>query len=150
LTTKPFDVAFSDGALKMQSRFMFEKGTGRIRFEREILENPKGLEVTIEDYIVACYGKEEYSLDMTGISLGIQGEDPVEIPYLYKYRHIEKDSGVAYAKVPQIDSLVEVGGEGTKARIEEGIAFSPMFRLSAKKTMKEGRMASWLKLRKGN
>ena len=150
LTTKPFEVVFSDGALKMQSRFIFEKGTGRIRFEREILENPKGLEVTIEDYIVACYGKEEYSLDMTGISLGIQGEDPIEIPYLYKYRHIEKDSGVAYAKVPQIDSLVEVGGEGTKARIEEGIAFSPMFRLSAKKTMKEGRMTSWLKLRKGN
>ena len=150
LLTKPFDVAFSDGSIKMQSKFTFVKGEGKIVFERIILDNPSHLEVEIEDYLVGTYGKEEYSLDMTGITLGIKGKDPVEIPYLYKYRHIEKDEGVAYALVPQIDSLIEVGGEGTHARIEEGIAFSPMFRLSAKRRLKEGSLRSWLKLKKGN
>ncbi len=148
LTTKPFDVAFSAGTLKMQSKFTFVKGEGKIVFERIILENPNNLDVEIEDYLVGTYGKEEYSLDMTGITLGIEGKDPVSIDYLYKYRHIEKPSGVAYAIVPQIDSLIEVGGEDTAARIEEGIAFSPMFRLSAKRTIKEGRVTSWLRLKK--
>ena len=147
LTTKPFDVKFAGGTIKMQSRFTFVKGEGIVKFERIILENPNRLEVEIEDYLVGTYGKEEYSLDMTGITLGVDEES---IPYLYRCRHIEHDSGVAYAIVPQIDTLIEVGGEGTKARIEEGIAFSPMFRLSAKKTITEGSVTTWLKLRKGN
>ncbi|MBQ7242610.1 MAG: hypothetical protein IJS52_00150 [Bacilli bacterium] len=150
VTTDPFDVVFSDGTLKMQSKFTFIKGEGKIIFERIILENPNHLEVEIEDYLVGTYGKEEYSLDMTGITLGVRGEDSEEIPYLYKCRHIEKDSGVAYAVVPQIDSVIEVGGEGTKARVEEGIAFSPMFRLSGKKTIQEGSVTTWLKLKKAN
>ena len=101
----------------------------------------------IEDYLVGTYGKEEYSLDMTGITLGVEEE---KIPYLYKCRHIEHPSGTAYAIVPQIDSLIEVGGEGCAARVEEGIAFSPMFRLSAKKVLTEGRVTSWLKLKKAS
>ena len=150
LTTKPFDVAFSAGTLRMQSKFTFVKGEGKIVFERIILDNPNDLEVEIEDYLVGTYGKEEYSLDMTGITLGIEGSDPIAIPYLYKYRHIEKPDGVAYAIVPQIDSRIEVGGDHTAARIEEGIAFSPMFRLSAKRRIKEGSVTSWLKLKKAN
>ena len=150
LTTDPFDVAFSDGTIKMQSRFIFKKGKGEIVFERIILDNPNQLEVEIEDYIVATYGKEEYSLDMTGITLGIEGSEPCQIDYLYKYRHIEGKDGVAYANVPQIQARLEVGGEGTRARIEEGIAFSPMFRLSVKKNIKEGRVSSWLKVKKAN
>ncbi|MBQ9457130.1 MAG: hypothetical protein IJU64_01285 [Bacilli bacterium] len=150
LTTDPFEVAFSAGSLTMQSRFVFKKGEGKIVFERIILDNPNHLEVEIEDYLVATYGKEEYSLDMTGITLGIEGKDPIAIDYLYKYRHIEKPQGVAYANVPQIQARVEVGGEDCAVRIEEGIAFSPMFRLSAKRTLKEGRISSWLKLAKAN
>ena len=150
LTTDPFDVAFSDGTIKMQSRFIFKKGKGEIVFERIILDNPNQLEVEIEDYIVATYGKEEYSLDMTGITLGIEGSEPCQIDYLYKYRHIEGKDGVAYANVPQIQARLEVGGDGTRARIEEGIAFSPMFRLSVKKNIKEGRVSSWLKVKKAN
>ncbi|MBQ4255479.1 MAG: hypothetical protein II721_05785, partial [Bacilli bacterium] len=150
LTTKPFEVEFLEGTLTMQSRFIFHKGEGKITFERIILDNPNNLEVEIEDYLVGTYGKEEYSLDMTGITLGIEGEDPVSIPYLYKCRHIEKPSGIAYANVPQIDSRIEFGGEGTRARIEEGIAFSPMFRLSSIKKIKEGKVTSWLKVKKGN
>ena len=150
LTTKPFDVEFSDGTLRMQSRFTFVKGEGKIIFERIILDNPADLEVEIEDYLVGTYGKEEYSLDMTGITLGIEGSESVYIPYLYKYRHIEKNDGIAYAIVPQISSRIEMGGEGSKPRIEEGIAFSPMFRLSSKKTITRGGTKSWLKVKKAN
>jgi len=150
-TTDPFEIEFSDGKLKMQSRFTFIKGEGKIVFERFILENPNNLEVEIEDYLVGTYGKEEYSLDMTGITLGVAGKDhKEEIPYLYKYRHLDVDKGVAYAIVPQIDSYIEVGGVDTAARAEEGIAFSPMFGLLASKRMKKGVMTSWLKLGKAN
>ena len=150
VTTDPFEVAFSDGTLKMQSRFTFVKGEGKIVFERIILDNPNHLEVEIEDYLVGCYGKEEYSLDMTGITLGVKGDVTEEIPYLYKNRVLTGKNGVCYAIVPQIDSRIEVGGEDIAPVAEEGIAFSPMFGLLARKRMKEGGMKSWLKLGKAN
>lgn len=149
-TTDPFEVKLSDGSIKMQSRFTFVKGEGTVIFERIILENPNNLEVEIEDYLVGTYGKEEYSLDMTGITLGVKGEHNEEIPYLYKNRKLEGKSGIAYAKVPQIDTYIEVGGEDTCPVAEEGIAFSPMFGLIAKKKCSKGVLKSWLKLRKGN
>ena len=149
-TTDPFEIKFSAGSLKMQSRFTFIKGEGKIIFERIILENPNNLEVEIEDYLVGTYGKEEYSLDMTGITLGIDGASKVEIPYLYKNRKLEGKNGISYAKVPQIDTYIEVGGDDTAPVAEEGIAFSPMFGLIAKKKCNKGVVKSWLKLRKGN
>jgi len=149
-TTDPFEVKFSDGTLKMQSRFTFVKGEGKIIFERIILENPCNLLVEIEDYLVGTYGKEEYSLDMTGIKLGVKGQDNAEIDYLYKNRKVEGRDGVAYAIVPQIDTYLEVGGDGVEVVAEEGIAFSPMFGLIAKKKCNEGVMTSWLKLKKAN
>lgn len=152
LTTKPFEVVFSEGTIKMRSKFLFKKGEGKIVFTREILENREGIEVEIEDYLVGCYGTEEYSLDMTGITLGVKGETyKDEIPYLYKYRHLEGTSaGVSYAVVPAIDTYIEHGSEDMLPRVEEGIAFSPMFRISSKKTLKEGEASSWLKVKKAN
>ena len=56
--------------LRLQTRLLFEEGSSNIKIERNILEmsNPDA-EVTINEYMVACYGTTEYPEDMTGITL---------------------------------------------------------------------------------
>ncbi len=153
LTTNEFDVAFSDITVKMRSKYLFKKGTGEIVTTREILSplDAKGIE--IEDYLVGCYGIDEYSDDMTGITLETEGNKKESLSYAYKMRAIENDDSLTRAIIPEIHTIVEMGSysEEYKGRVEEGIAFSPMFRLSVKKRFtKEGEFVSWLKVKKEN
>jgi hypothetical protein len=150
LTTDSFEVVFSDTTLKMVSVFRFRRGGGGIEVTRKILTNSNSKEVTLEEYLVGCYGKQEYSLDMTGIRLEIDGDEKKSILYAYKNRVISGKNGIARAIIPQIDTIVEMSGEDCRPQSEEGIAFSPMFRLSVKKTLTKGEMTSCLKLKKGN
>lgn len=150
--TNPFEVRFSDLSFKMESVYRFEYGTGRVITTRRILDDLKGKEIEIEDYLVGCYGINEYSDDMSGITLEVEGNKKESISYEYKMRNIEF-KGVARAIVPQIHTICEMGSDEKEyhGRIEEGIAFSPMFRLSIKfKTNKKGEFSSWLKLKKEN
>jgi len=152
LTTKPFDVVFSDLTVKMRSLFLFKKGSGEIEFRREILSDLDEKGIEIEDYLVGCYGINEYSDDMTGITLEVDGKRKEALSYAYRMRSLEGD-GIARASIPQIHTIVEVGASDPEAicRVEEGIAFSPMFRLSVKKVyQKKGEFVSWLKVKKGN
>ena len=43
-------------------------------------------EVTLNEYMVACYGTTEYSEDMSNITLKIDGPEEKEIHYAYKCR----------------------------------------------------------------
>jgi hypothetical protein len=43
-----------------------------------------------------------------------------------------------------------MGGESDTFEVEEGIAFSPVYHIRLKKTIKEGGITTWLKLQKGN
>lgn len=150
LTTDPFVVKFSKGEIKMQSIFTFKHDSGEIEFKRVILENPNQLEVVIENYICGCYGTNEYSEDMTGISLEVNGKTKEKIDYLYKGRHIESENGEAIAHVPQINSKLSMSSKEGVARCEEGIAFSPMYRLSCYQKKSKGEFVSWLKVEKEN
>jgi hypothetical protein len=150
LTTNPFEVKFSDTTLTMVSIFRFPRGRGQVEVERKILKNSGAKEVTIEEYMVACYGKQEYSLDMTGLTLEVEGKEKKSIAYAYHCRSLESESGVARAIVPQIKTVVELTGEGASCKVEEGIAFSPMFRLSVAKKVVEGGLTSCLSLKKEN
>ena len=135
LTTDPFDVVFKDLTVKMRSRYLFKKGTGEIITTREILSDLKGETIEIEDYLVGCYGINEYSDDMSGITLEVEGQKKKSLVYAYKMRSIELE-GTARAIIPQVKTTLEMGSDAPKSlgRVEEGIAFSPMFRLSEKKT----------------
>jgi len=150
LTTNPFEVKFSDTILTMVSIFRFPRGKGEVEVERKILKNSGKKEVTLEEYMVACYGKQEYSLDMTGVTLEVDGKEKRSITYQYHCRSLELVSGVARAIVPQIKTVVELTGEGASCKVEEGIAFSPMFRLSVAKKIVEGGLTSCLRLKKEN
>jgi hypothetical protein len=150
LTTDPFDVVFSDTTLKMVSIFTFKKGKGEIEVERKILSNSASKEVSIEEYLVGCYGREEYSLDMSGITLEVEGKEKKSLSYAYKCRSLELDKGLARAIIPQVNTTLELSSDDASPRIEEGIAFSPMFRLSATKTTINGGLKTCLSLKKAN
>jgi hypothetical protein len=47
-------------------------------------------------------------------------------------------------------TVVEMGGDNDEALVEEGIAFSPVYHLATKKTISEGGVKTWLRLRKAN
>ena len=103
--------------------------------------------------MVACYGTTEYPEDMTGITLKCEGSEEKTIVYEYKCRE-EKlaDATAVSAVVPPIEtkvSLTQTGG--AEGYIQEGYAFSPMFKLGYKKKISDKEVfATWLNLEKAN
>jgi hypothetical protein len=149
LTTNPFEIKFANASITMRSKFLFKKGTGEIEVTREILSNPDNIEVEVEEYLTGCYGIDEYSKDMTGITLEVEGAKKESISYAYKDRHLEEVDSTARVVIPQIKTVLEMGGDqGSSSRVEEGIAFSPMFSLLNKKKLTKGAFTSWLKVKK--
>lgn len=150
ITVDPVEVEFSDCAVKIVSRIVFEKGEGRIRFEREIVDNPSNAEITIEEYFVGGFGTTEYQADMRGMTLSVENDSgKKEISFDYRCREISlENASKVTAIIPQVDTIVEIEGDNDKGLFEEGHAFSPTYKLSLYKTLKKGRMTSWLNLRK--
>ena len=106
LTLDPVTIEVNDLTVKLQTKEYFEEGSSNIKIERHILEmsNPDA-EVTLNEYMVACYGTTEYSEDMTNIKLRIDGPEVKTIDYAYKCR----EEGVVGATevsavVPEIEN----------------------------------------------
>jgi hypothetical protein len=71
--------------------------------------------------------------------------------YGYLGRKIEKENAtVARVVIPDVLTAVEMGGDNDVAMVEEGIAFSPVYHLSLRKSITEGGVKTWLKLQKAN
>ncbi len=156
LTLKSVDIEFSDLTVTLQTKIIFEEATGIIEHRREILNMSKpDATVTLNEYMVACYGTTEYSEDMTGVSLyTVGGDNETQIEYAYKCREAEsKNATCVQAVVPQIETKVSMGmtKEGSVGYIKEGYAFSPMFTLGYTATISDKEAVStWLKLEKAN
>ncbi|RAZ24549.1 hypothetical protein DK853_50425, partial [Klebsiella oxytoca] len=70
----------------------FEEGASNIKIERNILEiSDPSAEITLDEYITACYGTTEYPEDMTGITLACEGENGTTINYEYRCRDAKLD-----------------------------------------------------------
>ena len=156
LTLDPVDIEFEDLTVKLQTKLYFEEGASDIRIERSILEmSDPCATVTIDEYMVACYGTTEYPEDMTGIILTTgKDDDTKSIDYEYKCREELVDGGNAStAVIPAIETKVSMTTDVSDAAsyIREGYAFSPMFTLGMKKTVKDKEVFStWLKLEKAD
>lgn len=156
LTLDPVDIQFYDVAVKLQTKIYFEEGASNIEIERNILEvtgNPTE-DITIDEYMTACYGTTEYPEDMTGITLEVSGGNtPATINYEYRCRD-EKSEGAkeVSATIPAIQTKVSMTPSAeAEGYIEEGYAFSPMFKLGYKKTIQDKEVfATWLNLAKAN
>jgi hypothetical protein len=156
VTLDPVDIEFAGFTISVQSVFRLTEGTGDIEIVRKILSttDPEA-EVTIDEYITACYGTTEYPEDLTGVKLTAKGTSGTEtIEYAYKCREAEI-SGVTLAEalVPQVDTRLTMRTDMDTASgyFREGFAFSPMYTLGIKKTIKgKGELRTWLKVEKAN
>ena len=155
LTLDPVEIQFNGVSVKLQTKEYFEEGASNIKIERNILEiSDPSAEIYLDEYITACYGTTEYPEDMTGITLSaVGGQTPAEINYEYRCRDA-KDMGAAEvsAVIPQIQTKVSLTPSAeAEGYIEEGYAFSPMFKLGYKKQISDKEVfATWLNLAKAN
>lgn len=156
LTLDPVDIEFYDLTVTLQTVITFEKGSSAVKYERKILKmSDPGAEVTINEYMVGCYGTTEYPEDMTNITLAVTGGDNEgSVKYEYKCREIaSKGASEASALIPDIDTLVSLKTDAKDASvyIREGYAFSPMYTLGMNKKITEGEVVTtWLNLAKVN
>ncbi len=89
-----------------------------------------------------------YQADMSALTLSVDGES---MDYSYQGRVLTGERAQsARVVIPDVCTVVEMGGDNDEASVEEGIAFSPVYRLSLRKTLKEGEVTTWLKLQKAN
>ena len=154
LTLDPVEIEFHGLTVKLQTKEYFEEGSSNIKIERHILEmSDPTAEVTLDEYMVACYGTTEYPEDMTSVVLRCEGKDEKRIDYAYKCRTESLQGADAVsAVVPPIDTKVSLTASAeAEGYIEEGYAFSPMFKLGYKKKIADKEVfATWLNLEKAN
>jgi len=156
LTLDPVEIVFSDLSFKVQSIISFTEGSSEIEIQRKVYDlSNKDAKVTVREYMVACYGTTEYSEDMTGITLCLDGDKEEKIiEYAYKNREEKMVSASkAVAIVPQIDTKVSLRSDRKTAEgyIQEGYAFSPMFGLGYTDTIGDKEeITTWLRLEKEN
>lgn len=152
LTLDPVEIQFSDCSLTLQTVLTFVEGESDIRIDRRILSmSDPDAQVEIDEYMVACYGTTEYPEDMTGIRLYADKDgDGHELAYAYRCRECEVPGAEQVrAVVPPIRTAVTLtaAGRDTVGYYKEGYAFSPMFTLGYKGTIKEKEaFTTWLKL----
>ena len=158
LTLDPVEIVFAGGlAVKLQTIITFSEGSSNIRIDRKLLSvSEPDAEVTVKEYMVACYGTTEYSEDMSSLRLHIEAgeEDSVTIPYEYKCR----EAAVAGAEevsctIPPIRTRVSMlaNGRNKIGFVREGYAFSPMFTLGWERKLKEGEVfTTWLNLERAD
>jgi hypothetical protein len=156
VTLDPVDIEFASFTIGVQSVFRFAEGTGEVEIVRKIVEttDPQA-EVTINEYITACYGTTEYPEDLTGVKLTLEGAAGTEsIDYAYKCREAEMDSiTLAEAVVPQVDTRLTMRTDtnATSGYFREGFAFSPMYTIGITKTITgKGELRTWLKVEKAS
>jgi hypothetical protein len=156
LILDPVEIEFIDLTVTLQTKIIFEEGSSEVKYERMILNmSDPDAEVTLNEYMVACYGTTEYPEDMTGIKLSVtNGTINRTIDYEYRCREESIENGTeARAVIPAIETEVSLmtDEKGGSTYIREGYAFSPMFTLGYIKDVKDKEVVStWLRLGKAN
>ena len=159
VTLDPVEIEFQAFTIGVQSIFRLTEGSGEIEIVRRIVSTTDpSAEVTIDEYITACYGTTEYPEDLTGVKLTAAGASGTEsIDYAYRCREVAVD-GVrsVEAVVPQVDTRLSMRTDaadatGATGYFREGMAFSPMYTLGIKKSVTgTGDLRTWLKVEKAS
>ncbi|MDD3260425.1 MAG: hypothetical protein PHU79_00710 [Oscillospiraceae bacterium] len=153
LTLDPVEIVFQDLTVKVQTVFAFTEGSAEIKITRRILDmsDPQAA-VSFNEYMTACYGTTEYPEDMTCVRLSAKGSEEKSLQYAYKDRELAVAGGSsATAEIPPIDTRVSVQTQmpAVQTYAHEGYAFSPMFTLGVRGSVKKGEeIVTWLSLEK--
>jgi hypothetical protein len=156
VTLDPVDIEFANFTISVQSVFRFSEGTGEIEIVRKIVSTTDPTaEVTIDEYITACYGTTEYPEDLSGVKLTLVGAAGIRtIDYAYQCREAEMPGiSLAEAVAPQVDTRLTMRTDTDEAAgyFREGFAFSPMYTIAIKKSVQEkGELRTWLKVEKAS
>lgn len=157
LVLDPVEIVFADClTLKLQTIHHFNEGSSSIETERHILSiSDPNADVTIREYMVACYGTTEYTEDMSSLTLEVKSEKATEtIPYEYKCREAAMPGAKEVScTLPPIKTRVSmtVEDEDKTGFIREGYAFSPMFTLGWEGKVKEQEVfRTWLNLERAD
>jgi len=155
VTLDPVTIEFGGFDVRVQSIFRLTEGSGEVEIIRRILDSsdPEA-ELSIDEYITACYGTTEYPEDLTGIRLSLTGADKTEgIEYAYQCREAEMEPvQCVEALIPQVDTHLSMRADtAAHGYFREGFSFSPMYTLGIKKTIKgKGELHTWLKVAKAS
>ena len=145
ITTNPVELVLGGEKIVVQSVFTFERGKGTLKVERKLLSKVDE-EVTFTEYMTGAFGNNEYQSDMSKVLLRVDDET---MDYQYKGRKLnKKNAKEAEVIIPDIQTSIVLTGDGDSLEVEEGIAFSPVYHLSATKSLKEGSLVTCLNLRK--
>lgn len=147
ITVNPVTLTLDGQDIVLQSFIFFEEGTGKVYFERKIL-NEVPDDVIITEYFTGAFGTTEYQADMTNIVLGVDN-DTIKYSSLGR-KVVKKDAEKVYAIIPDVSTRVEMTGNGDTFECEEGIAFSPVYHMEISKNIKKGSMITCLNLIKEN
>ena len=148
IITNPVTLDIDDLHLELESSFLFEKGTGNIITTRKILNDIGDKEVTIEEYFTGGFGVNEYQQKLDKVTLGV---DEKVMDYEYKDRYIIKEhANKCYVTIPDVNTYLQLSGDDMTFKVQEGIAFSPIYKLSARKTIKKGAIVTCLTVKKAN
>ena len=156
VTLEPVTIEFAELTIKVQSVFRISEGTGEIEIIRRIIESTNlEADISIDEYITACYGTTEYAEDLAGVRLTVEGRSESEsITYAYQCREAQVTAvRLAEAVLPQVDTRLSMRTQSMDADgyFREGFAFSPMYTLGIKKTFKgKGELRTWLKVEKAS
>jgi len=156
VTLDPVTVEFDGLTIQVQSIFRIGEGTGEVEIIRRVVgSSDEAAEISIDEYITACYGTTEYPEDLTGVALCLQAASgSEEISYAYQCREAcLPDAILAEALVPQVDTRLSMRADAPSVDgyLREGFAFSPMFTLGMKKTVTgKGELRTWLKVEKAS
>ena len=63
---------------------------------------------------------------------------------------IKENAQKAYINIPKVNTIIEMSGDVDLFKVEEGIAFSPIYHLALQKTLSKGGIKTCLKLAKAN
>ncbi len=155
VTLDPVTIEFASFSIRLQTIFRLTEGTGEVEIIRKVIDSTDpNADISIDEYITACYGTTEYPEDMAGIRLRLTGSDAVEsIDYAYQCREVEVENVQSTeALIPQVDTRLSMRADSAASGyFREGFAFSPMYTLGIKKTVKtKGELRTWLKVAKAS
>ena len=148
LTVDPVTVNLGGLDIVIQSVFTIEDGSGVIMTERKILNDIGDEKVTFYEYFTGGFGTTEYQADMSDVLLGVDNEK-MQFSYLGR-KIIKPNAEFAEIDIPNVFTKVKMYGDNDEVKVEEGIAFSPVYHLGLSKTISKGEIKTWLKLQKVN
>ena len=152
LTLDPAEIEFRNLKCTVQTVISFKEGDSSIRIDRKLLScTDPDAEITVDEYMVGCYGTTEYPEDMTSLTLSLDEES---LAYEYKCRELHKENADrAECVLPPVKTRVILECEASRKEgyVKEGYAFSPMFTLGYKAVLKAGEgVTTWLRLEKAD